>query len=301
LKSLPLDGLQHAVVHANCTDGLASAIVLKLALPHLKVTHVNYHTPELECLMPEPGMIFCDFCPPESRAQDFFDQGAVVLDHHRTVKNIVQKFQAAGLGAFGDESRDPGVSGAVLAYRHVYRPLLGEGPQDLQDFVTKVGVRDTWRRDSPFWAEAQKQHLLFSFFTKDEWMPPGETPRYPPNLPNKSLGDVLQDHLEAKIQSQAKKSIQIKVGRYTFCLMPSLSTSDVVEYLGPSVDALFGFAYDREEIRVSCRSHSGFDVGALAKSLGGGGHTQASGFSIPKSEVSPYKALTDILTKWVGP
>lgn len=297
--TLPLDRLTHAVVHANCSDGLASAIVLKLALPHLKVSYVNYNTPELAALEPEPGMIFCDFCPTAERSQSFLDVGALVLDHHRTARETVKLFQRAGLGVFGDEARDPGVSGAVLAYQHVYQPLCGSGPEALRDFVTKVGIRDTWYKESPLWAEAQKQHLLFSFFTKDEWIPPGGLPSYPPHLPNLPLEDVLENHLKAKVQSQIKKSITICVGRYSFCIMPSLSTSDVAESLGDTVDALFGFGYDQEELRVSCRSHTSFDVAALAKSLGGGGHTQASGFSVPQSEGSPYKVLTDILTKWV--
>lgn len=296
---LPLDKLTHAVVHANCSDGLGSAIVLKLALPHLKVTYVNYHTPELEALVPEPGMVFCDFCPPAERAQSFLDVGTVVLDHHKTARETVKLFQKAGLGVFGDERHDPGVSGAVLAYQHVYREILGEGPPELQDFVTKVGVRDTWLKSSPLWAEAQKQHLLFSFFDKDEWMPEGSIPSYPPHLPEKPLVDVLQDHLRSKIKSQLRKSTSFKLGDRTFCIMPSLSTSDVAEELGPSVTALFGFGYDQEELRVSCRSHSDFDVAALAKSLGGGGHTQAAGFSLPKSDKSPHTLLREIITKWV--
>lgn len=128
---LPIDKLQAiktVVSHENCADGLASAMIIKDVLPDAKVLFFQYGSPDLAALPAEAGMIFCDFSPPANRAQEFVDAGAIVLDHHKTAKDVVALFGA--LGVYADEKADPGVSGAVLAYREVWLPLIAKKPAD---------------------------------------------------------------------------------------------------------------------------------------------------------------------------
>jgi oligoribonuclease NrnB/cAMP/cGMP phosphodiesterase (DHH superfamily) len=106
-----LHRVEKIYVHENCADGVASAMILNEALPERKIIPVNYNT-ELHKNMPvERGVLFCDMSPNENVADAFLEAGAIVLDHHKTSKPIVDKFVAAGLGAFGDEKADPGVCG----------------------------------------------------------------------------------------------------------------------------------------------------------------------------------------------
>ena len=137
--------VDHILVHENCSDGTASAMILKDVLPYAKITFMQYETEAHKTLEPEPGQLFCDLSPHRDRYKAFLDAGAIVLDHHKTAKGVVMPFVEAGLGAFGDEITDPGVCGAVLAFREVWSAINAaeilreqvadflEGAQDLLD------------------------------------------------------------------------------------------------------------------------------------------------------------------------
>jgi len=55
---------------------------------------------------------------------------------------------------------------------------------------------------------------------------------------------------------------------------------DSVRSLG-GVDVALLFSLRDEEVRVNLRAKTGFDVGAVARIFGGGGHKAASGFTVP--------------------
>lgn len=148
-----LDSIKTIVVHDNCPDGLASAILLHDVLYDAEIKFVQYGTDAYKALTPAPGVLYCDFSPPirtkkvvadgaetyvideEDRAklQEFVAAGTLVLDHHKTAKPIVEAF--GDNGRFGDEVSEPGVCGALLAYRHVWLPLrnriIAQGIQQL--------------------------------------------------------------------------------------------------------------------------------------------------------------------------
>jgi len=137
--------VNHILVHDNCSDGTASAMILRNVLPNVKVTFMQYETEAHKTLDPEPGQLFCDLSPHRDRYKAFLEAGAIVLDHHKTAKGVVMPFVEAGLGAFGDEIANPGVCGAVLAFSEVWSVVNAdeilrehvadflEGAQDLLD------------------------------------------------------------------------------------------------------------------------------------------------------------------------
>lgn len=118
----------HAYPERPCPDGVASALLLRSAFNELfdeesidvEVVFVA-HGDQLEALEARPGMLFCDIAPPAARAKEFVEVGAIVLDHHATARPVVELFEHH---AFGDEEKEPGVSGAVLAFREVYEPIF---------------------------------------------------------------------------------------------------------------------------------------------------------------------------------
>src|SRR5882724_8183379 len=58
-----LKGVTHIITHADCPDGVASAMVLRQVLPTAEVRAIQYETHEHKKLEAKPGMLFCDFSP----------------------------------------------------------------------------------------------------------------------------------------------------------------------------------------------------------------------------------------------
>ena len=381
MSHLPIEklkALKVIVSHENCADGLASAMILKDVLPKAKVVFLQYGTPDHVNLVAEEGMIFCDFSPPPARAQEFVDVGAIVLDHHKTAKAVVALF--GDLGVFADEKDDPGVSGAVLAYREVWLPLLTERPKaDLpadqqnarttieaqlrtemdnatsrllkkgvtpedaktqveadtevaklkeqlafkatgplvdrvSNFARLAGVRDTWQTENPDWSLAREQHEALMFYPQEMWL---EAPIFHADNPfvwnsRLSLGKVLVAKFQRGVTKALDGAYRFTANGLSVALFQGASyTSDAAEIAG--VDLVIGFAYfvEKQEdmagwpagtakgpkLVVSCRSRGDFDASAFAKSLGGGGHTQAAGFSVnlKAADTNPYTFIEGLV------
>ncbi len=152
------------VSHAGCSDGILAAALCRDALPNAEVRFVQYG-PTRDALVPDYGMLFVDMTPPESKTRAFIASAAIVLDHHVSQMAQITEFEAAGLGVYADE---PGCSGAVLAYRHVWCPaqhdvlredvVLAGGYGVVGDLARLVGLRDTWQRDHADFERSQCLH-----------------------------------------------------------------------------------------------------------------------------------------------
>lgn len=298
-----LEAVRIIVVHDSCPDGTASAIILKDALPKAQdIRFVQYGTEAHKGLVAEPGMLFCDITPPPDRADEFVAVGALVLDHHKTARATVAKFGENGV--FADEAKEPGVCGAVLAYREVWMPRRS-GPCGAcrcalpdesctcppEPFVTRLatlaGIRDTWQRQDSRWNLACQQANVLRFIPNEKWMA-------------KSLREIAQGWerdfawlgqlLEEK-NIESVKSVIERGWKYTsqwgtrILMIPSTHlTSDAAEALGDQFDIIVGFGFACEDgkhpvMTFSTRSHTTFDCSALARHYGGGGHTKAAGFA----------------------
>lgn len=294
-----LSAVRQIIVHDNCPDGIASAVVLRDALGDLPVRYLQYGTREHLELPAEPGLLFCDFSPHPNRVADFARAGTIVLDHHRTAKGIVDAMGENGV--FGDEAAEPGISGAVLAYRHVWLSISGQEEQHRapmravsERFARLVGIRDTWQRSSPEWADACALSQMLLFRPKSWWH-------------HKTFADLdgeLDEILEFGHLLQAKEVERVRRaidggyrfttgdGRRVLAVQGVSVTSDGAELLGDSVDLLVGFSYGVEDgapkVKLSLRSHTGIDCAAIAKAHGGGGHTAAAGCSMRVGAEDPH-------------
>lgn len=192
--TIPAPALQRVsriITHDNCPDGLASAMILHDVYPDAQIEFVNYNEPSHARLEATPHMLFCDICPPHERLQGFVDAEAIVLDHHGTQKKVVLSF--GDRGVFADEHKEPKVSGAVLAYREVWRThdLLTPYPrkgftapwrrEKIARFAQLAGIRDLWRTEDPSWKDACIQASALMFFgperllgTHPPWLDDGE-------------------------------------------------------------------------------------------------------------------------------
>jgi hypothetical protein len=303
---MKLEGITKVVTHQHCADGTMSAAIIRQALPRVEVVEMNYNTPALAALKPEAGLLFCDFSPPPDRAEEFLQAGARVLDHHKGAQGVIQKFVDAGLGHFGDERKDPGVSGAVLAYEHVYVPICGHDSA-LGQFARLIGVRDTFQKGSQLWELACIASSGLRTFPLDYWL--GHRPVLDDTI--RMLGKASVDGRTRQLRAAATQLEHFTVGGTRFAVFsdPKALVSDLAELARQEdlADVVVGFFFLREEVggplqlSFSCRSN-GFDVASLAKTYGGGGHTSAARFGVlvdPWGMDSPHAILKRLVTKFM--
>lgn len=322
-----LSHVRHIICHGNCSDGLASAMLLAHALPEAEVTFVSYG-PELEGLAPRPGMLFCDIAPATERDTDgrmteegramvraFVAHGAIVLDHHKSARDVVAMFGDRGM--FGDEAAEPGVSGAVLACREVWQRLWENTALDVVDFARRAGIRDTWQTTSPEWNAACAQHEALMFYGADHFLRAPFDP-HPPYLLGYEieLGRILY-HRRSDAATKAAQRVQ-RVGQVA--LYNDAVPSDgrpLVSDLGEACRALpdppallvaYHYAVGADGVlrfHVSLRRcRDDVDCAAIARANGGGGHTGAAGFAVTIERghltFCPERYISDAL-QLVGP
>lgn len=285
------------VTHAHCADGLASALIIQKAVP-CEVDFVVHNSAKHRDYKPEEGLLYCDFTPwvpkdadPKTHLADFIAADTVVLDHHESQKAVVNAFGVNGV--YADKA---GVSGAVLAYEHVFVPVLGEH-EGFREFAALVGIQDTWQSEDPRFAEAvaQNQALLFWGLSGMGSCPLPDWKSFRFNI-----GPRLVEKHNEKIQDFIKKGFRYTSPHGTRVIISSgtAATSVAAEVLGSEVDLVVGFSYKVEDgepkITFSTRSHTGFDCAKLAKFFGGGGHAPAAGFTAAVG-TNPYAQFSDLL------
>jgi hypothetical protein len=303
-----LDEVTHVVVHGGgCPDGIASAILLADALGGVKLDFLAHGTPEYEKLEARPGMLFCDLTPPAARVQEFVNAGAIVLDHHAKQREIVEAFGARGV--YADLATEPGVSGAALAFREVWQWRAPEGSTiwaRAHAFAKLAGIRDTWQTRHPDWKAACEQAEALRFYPWSFFEKAAEPFHYTGQGHFQQLlaiGPVLVE----RTRLATERTVAEAFGRVTtrgtrLMIVGTTHTSDAAEAVGDQADLVVGFAYSCEVIdergakvalQLSMRSQGGYDVGALCKSLGGGGHHAAAGarVHVNSSDPNPYEAI----------
>ena len=319
--------ITHGYPDNPCPDGLAAALILRDALPNIQVRFLVHGTRELEDLVPEPGVLFCDIVPSAKSAWQFVEAGAIVLDHHVAARSDVEQFGA--LGVYADACSEPGVSGAVLAFREIWLPVkeaelasFASFP-DLRDsdnaedwnrlraryldarnqvsrFAMLTGIRDTWQRTSPLWREACEQMAALMFFT--DWLDVTDGVTGVLGMPEvfrerMRLGKLLLAKAEAETAALVKQAVTYTTRSGTrVAILPSCRISDAANLL--DVDVVVGFQFTASEsdsptMRVSLRSRGDHDVSKLASTFdGGGGHKGAAGMTIRVHSYTPHPYLT---------
>jgi len=308
-----LRALKHIIVHDKCGDGMASAMILKWCFPHADVDFVQYDKKKHRTLPVRPDTVFADFSPHAEQVKAFLQAEAVVLDHHKTQKQVVAEF--GELGVFGDEDTEPGVSGAVLAFREVFRPLIRDKglpierqlqvENTIEDFAILAGIRDTWQNKDPRWHEANELNAALTFWPAENLL--GLDPAsWGEKL---SLGPILYQRRLDWAKQCGDESWRITTPAGTKCaIFEGLkAASDVAEYLDDTdIDLVFAFdvfLVDGVPAMVcTTRSHTDFDCGAFAKSYGGGGHTRAAGFKhlLQPDDPNPFYLAKRLIESYEG-
>lgn len=300
--------ISHTYGAMACADGLASAMIIKDALPNAQFAFMNYNTKEHDELPAEEGLLFVDFTPPKKRVQEFVDAGAIVLDHHDKARPVVEAFPE-GQRVFADEKVDRGVSGALLAYRHVWRPLTkgiidtsySRLKQDaIRHFAIIAGIRDTWMKEHPSWRIACAQAEVLKFYPPEMWM---SRPTFDPEwiAEKMEVGNFLLEKAEARTKHIFDSAATFVSQKGTgFAIVPTTETSDVSELFPPEVKFIIGFSYSARNgfaLTLSMRSRGGYDVGEFCLALSGGGHSQAAGakLAMTMGDLNPYAEIKKLV------
>jgi nanoRNase/pAp phosphatase (c-di-AMP/oligoRNAs hydrolase) len=247
--------------HAECADGFGAAWAIWRQFPAAQFVPVKHGNPPPDGLNGQ-RVVIVDFSYSRQILESVARQTneLLVLDHHITAEKAL-----AGLPyAYFDMKK----SGAVLAWEWAHDhpvPWLLEYIQD----------KDLWTWALPLSREINAAlasypfefQLWNSFKQKDLEQEGRAILRYEQELVNKLAGQAVL----VEFQGETVPSVQSAV-----------LTSQIGERL--SSEAPFCIIWhDRDGRRYySMRSRDdGTDVGAIAASFGGGGHTHAAGFSVP--------------------
>ncbi len=287
------------ITHANCPDGIASAMIISAALPGIEIVFCSYNTEQHRTLAPGAGDLFCDFTPHRDTVDAFVAAGAVVLDHHVGQRDIVERF-----GERGVYTNDPGVSGALLAYTHVYKPLWWLSNQRfIEPFAILAGIRDTWQRQDPRWDDACAQAAALVFYGP-QWLIDSRTPWLTEE--QQRTGRIAHERRVSTARAAASRCFPF--GNAVLLNDTERLVSDVAEYLR-SVSFAYGIlaAFDYAVnsvcdvvIRFSLRSiDPRIDALPIALANGGGGHARAAGFTMHAARVGPSGHVLSPLDAWL--
>ena len=318
---IPVEALQdirtilvHGYPDGACADGLASSLILRDAFPDAEVRFLVHGTPEYVALAASPGMLFADITPPEVRVSEFVEAGAIVLDHHKSARHVVEAFGERGV--YASAETQIGVSGALLAHqvwtqlRREHDPNWSEGwGAELEEFVfyfaSLIGIRDTWQRDSPLWQKACELSATLLFYPPEDWLSIQALSENRHRIEERV--DAVGAELIRKRDADARK---LADAAYRFvtpagtrvAVVSSCRVSDAADLLAETSDLVVGFAFqgasprsgaksDAEVsslpvMRLSFRSRGKFDCSEIARMLGGGGHAGAAGATLEIREQS---------------
>ena len=248
--------------HAECADGFGAAWAIWRQFPDSRFVPVKHGNPPPEGLDGE-RVVIVDF----SYSRDTLESLArrtnelLVLDHHITAEKAL-----AGLPyAYFDLKK----SGAVLAWEWAHDhpvPWLLEYIQD----------KDLWTWALPLSREINAAVASYPFEFQ-LWNSFNQK-----NLEQEGRAILRYEHeLVSKLAGQA---VLVEFQGET---VPSVQSAILTSQIGERLSAEAPFCiiwHDRDGRRyysMRSREDGGTDVGAIAASFGGGGHTHAAGFSVP--------------------
>jgi oligoribonuclease NrnB/cAMP/cGMP phosphodiesterase (DHH superfamily) len=258
--------------HADCDDGFGAAYAAWLSLGDGAEYQPVYYGDQIAVERLTGRQVFIldfSFPPDVLRTMAQYSANIVLLDHHKSaaaqwadvepIANVALQF-------------DMDRSGAQLAWDYFHsgsvRPPL----------IDHIGDRDLWRfalKDTKAFC-AGLSLIPMSFAS---WQ---DAATHPEDLIAK--GHTVLEVLQRQIDSALRKDLR----PVTLCGHQGLATNAIsnTSEIGQAIAKRSGtfsltFFIKGDEAICSLRSIAPFDVSVIATHYGGGGHAQASGFTVP--------------------
>lgn len=258
----PFHGVPDVVLyHAECSDGFGAAWALWKKFPcanFLPVKHGHPPPPDLK----ERRVVIVDFSYARPVLEDMASETKelLVLDHHITAERTLDGFS----NAYFDQTK----SGAVLGWEWAHGTAAPWLLQYIQD-------KDLWTWALPGSREINAALASYPFDFK-VW----------DSFTQSTLEQEGRAILRYEHELVEKLAAQVSMVEFQGVVVPAVQSSILTSQIGERLSSHHPFCliwHDRDGRRYySMRSRSdGTDVGRIAASFGGGGHTHAAGFSVP--------------------
>lgn len=281
------------IYHDPCPDGFTAAWVARIALGNqVAFEGKNYNAPfDLAQLPLYTGkeVFILDFSLPADMLRQLATvaKSVVICDHHKTFAEHMEKWGGVEItneGFFLMDKKifvlfDAAKSGAQLAWKYFF-PNEAEPP-----LITYIADRDLWTWKQPD-SRAVSAALHVWPRTFDSW-----------SLISLEIesdlatvvgrGRSILEFQRVQVDSVARKAFKISLRAHTDipCVNTSVMQSEVCERMlelnpaAPFVAAFFFLDAKTKIWSLRSRATEKFDVSALCKSFGGGGHFNAAGFT----------------------
>jgi hypothetical protein len=172
---------------------------------------------------------------------------------------------------------------------------------EVETFARWVGIRDTWQTRSPEWEAANDLHAALSGLPREYWLRQGGIARAL-SADSLELGRMWREQRARQVADLCANGtvrLQVDAGRKWAAFPDGRKIVSVAaeRLRQDGVDVTCGWfqvARDGEIWTVlSLRASGALDVGALAKRLGGGGHSRAAGCQLRESD--PLEAVRMVM------
>jgi uncharacterized protein len=247
--------------HAECSDGFGAAWAIWKKFPTARFVPVKHGNPPPSDLK-DQRVVIVDF----SYARPILETMAsetkelLILDHHITAEKALQGLPYA----YFDQAK----SGAVLSWEWAHDST----PPWLLQYVQDKDLW-TWALPGSHEINAALASYPFDFNLWDRFSHP-------------ALEQEGRAILRYERELVAKLAAQAIMVEFQGAVVPSVQSAVLTSQIGERLSPHHPFCliwHDRDGRRYfSMRSRAdGVDVGEIAASFGGGGHTHAAGFSVP--------------------
>ena len=252
--------------HAGCDDGFGAAYAIWLKHgDQAEYIPVQYGQPFPEVSYSETVYVV-DFSYPRCILQEIADRcKLVVLDHHKTAMEDLSDLPFAHF--------DMNKSGAVLAWEYFHPnepiPLLLRYVQDYDLWTKELDHTEenkAWRGSFPRTFN-NWQEMALAISRDDSWKP---------------IGRAILRSVKIQVERSVSKAFEVTIDSYVvLAVNETQHISEVAGELAKDTRYPFGacFHVRGDGLKIwSLRSEGNFDVSAVAKLRGGGGHPTAAGF-----------------------
>lgn len=283
--------------HEHCLDGFASAYVAwKKFKNKAEYIPLSYNASGEDILkdrkikisdLKDKEIYFIDFCLNEDEIEKVAKvaKKLVVIDHHIGKEELVKSLPNS---VFRN-----GVSGSYLVSEYFF-------PKDkIPKLIKYISIGDTWT-----WGQEKFEKEILNYINTLDFdfktFQKSEKDLEDKNkfLEAKKIGEILQKIKERQIKNQTEYAKIIEWEGYRVAILNSTTlSSEIGNYLcsNSKVDFAMIYRFSDKEMRFSLRGLGKVDLSKLSKKYGGGGHFNASGFSI-KDE----KFIMDFIKKIIS-
>jgi len=267
------------IYHGNCADGFGAAWVVRKALGDVDFHAGVYQTPPPDVAGRDVIMVDFSYKRPVLLEMAKSAKTILVIDHHKTAAEDLKFLPVPNIDATFDMEH----SGAILTWQHYFPD---QKPPQLLEHIED---RDLWRFNMSGTREIQANVFSYPYDFKvwDELM----------EMPVEHLlaeGRAIErKHFKDVHELLGVVTRRMNIGGYNVPIanLPYIHVSDAAHELTKG-EPFAGCYWDTPNGRVfGLRStDAGVDVSEIAKQYGGGGHRNASGFTVPYAVADSFTA-----------